>query len=61
MTAAKSLPTAEELRRSWRESPRWRGVQRGYDAADVVRLRGTIAGRALDRAAHGREAVALSE
>jgi isocitrate lyase len=43
MTAAKSLPTAEDLRRSWRESPRWRGVQRGYDAADVVRLRGTIA------------------
>jgi isocitrate/methylisocitrate lyase len=42
MTAAKSLPTAEDLRRSWRESPRWRGVQRGYDAADVVRLRGTI-------------------
>ncbi len=43
MTAAKSLPNAEDLRRSWRESPRWRGVQRGYDAADVVRLRGTIA------------------
>jgi isocitrate lyase len=42
MTGAKSLPTAEDLRRSWRESPRWRGVQRGYDAADVVRLRGTI-------------------
>jgi isocitrate lyase len=38
----KSQPTADELRRSWRESPRWRGVQRGYDAADVVRLRGTI-------------------
>ena len=42
MTGAKSLPTAEDLRRSWRESARWRGVQRGYDAADVVRLRGTI-------------------
>src|SRR4249919_3742277 len=41
--SVKSLPTAEDLRRSWRESPRWRGVQRGYDAADVVRLRGTIA------------------
>jgi isocitrate lyase len=40
--SAKSLPTADELRRTWRESPRWRGVQRGYDAADVVRLRGTI-------------------
>ena len=40
--SVKSLPTAEELRRTWRESPRWRGVQRGYEAADVVRLRGTI-------------------
>jgi isocitrate lyase len=38
----RSLPSAEELRRAWRDSPRWRGVQRGYDAADVVRLRGTI-------------------
>ncbi len=42
MSVAKSLPTAEELRRAWRESPRWRGVQRGYEAEDVVRLRGTI-------------------
>jgi isocitrate lyase len=42
MTAAKSLPTADELRRTWSESPRWRGVQRGYDATEVVRLRGTI-------------------
>jgi isocitrate lyase len=39
----RSLPTAEELRRAWHDSPRWRGIQRGYDAADVVRLRGTIA------------------
>jgi isocitrate/methylisocitrate lyase len=42
MTAVKSLPTAEELARNWRESPRWRGVKRGYEAAEVVRLRGTI-------------------
>src|SRR5262249_52140130 len=42
MSVMKSLPTAEELRRQWRESPRWRGIERGYDAADVVRLRGTI-------------------
>jgi isocitrate lyase len=40
---SKSLPTADELRRTWRESPRWKGVERGYDARDVVRLRGTIA------------------
>jgi isocitrate lyase len=38
----RALPTAEELRRTWREAPRWRGIERGYDAADVVRLRGTI-------------------
>jgi isocitrate lyase len=42
MSAAKTLPTADELRRTWRESPRWRDVQRGYEAEDVVRLRGTI-------------------
>jgi len=42
MSAPKTLPTAEELRRTWRESPRWRGIQRGYAAEEVVRLRGTI-------------------
>ena len=42
MSAAKTLPTAEELGRSWRESPRWRGIERGYAPAEVVRLRGTI-------------------
>jgi isocitrate lyase len=42
MTAGK-LPTAEDLSRNWRESPRWRGITRGYQAADVVRLRGTVA------------------
>src|SRR3569833_3747606 len=43
MTGYRALPTAEELRRQWVESPRWRGIQRGYQAEDVVRLRGTIA------------------
>jgi isocitrate lyase len=42
MTGYRALPTAEELRRHWAESPRWRGIQRGYQAEDVVRLRGTI-------------------
>jgi isocitrate lyase len=37
------LPTAEELRNTWRDSPRWRGIERPYRAEDVVRLRGTIA------------------
>src|SRR5437660_2325128 len=43
MNAAKPMPTADELRRQWREAPRWRGVRRTYDAKDVVRLRGTVA------------------
>jgi isocitrate lyase len=43
MSMTRPLPSAEELRRSWRDSARWRGIERGYDAADVVRLRGTIA------------------
>ena len=37
------LATAEEMRKTWRDSPRWRGVERPYSAEDVVRLRGTIA------------------
>jgi isocitrate lyase len=40
---SRTLPSAEDLSRHWRESPRWRGITRGYDAADVLRLRGTIA------------------
>src|SRR5579863_7185214 len=39
---SRSLPTADEIRRNWQESPRWRGVTRTYKAEDVVRLRGTI-------------------
>jgi len=42
MNATRTLPTADELRSYWRESPRWRGVQRGYGADEVVRLRGTV-------------------
>jgi isocitrate lyase len=37
------LPTAEDLRNLWRDSPRWRGIERAYKAEDVVRLRGTVA------------------
>ncbi|HKD52854.1 MAG TPA: isocitrate lyase [Steroidobacteraceae bacterium] len=43
MNPAKSLPSAEELSRNWSESPRWHGITRGYQARDVVRLRGTVA------------------
>jgi isocitrate lyase len=42
MTLSPLLPSAADLERSWRESPRWRGITRGYAASDVVRLRGTI-------------------
>jgi isocitrate lyase len=30
------------LEKDWAENPRWKGVKRGYSAADVVRLRGSI-------------------
>jgi isocitrate/methylisocitrate lyase len=42
MTGYRALPTADELRRQWADSPRWRGIKRGYHAEDVLRLRGTI-------------------
>jgi len=30
------------LEKDWAENPRWQGVKRGYTAADVVRLRGSL-------------------
>src|SRR5580692_7089764 len=42
MMQPRTLPSAEDLRRHWHDSPRWRGITRAYDARDVVRLRGTI-------------------
>jgi isocitrate lyase len=33
---------AEALRREWSTSERWRGVERGYSADDVLRLRGAV-------------------
>ena len=30
------------LNKGWTEDPRWQGVKRGYTAADVVRLRGSV-------------------
>ena len=37
-----TVPTpAELLERAWQDDPRWRGVQRDYSAADVIRLRGS--------------------
>ena len=37
-----SLRTAEQQTRDWNENARWKGVTRGYSAADVVRLRGSV-------------------
>jgi isocitrate lyase len=30
------------LEKEWATNPRWKGIQRGYTAADVVRLRGSV-------------------
>ena len=30
------------LEKDWAENPRWKGVKRGYTAADVVQLRGSL-------------------
>ena len=40
---ASTLKTAEQLEREWRDNPRWKGVQRAYGGADVVKLRGSVA------------------
>ncbi|MCU0774710.1 MAG: isocitrate lyase [Ideonella sp.] len=33
---------AAALEKEWATNPRWKGIQRGYSAADVVRLRGSL-------------------
>ncbi|MBD8874394.1 isocitrate lyase [Rhodanobacter sp. DHB23] len=38
-----TLPTAEQIELDWNNNPRWAGIRRHYSAADVVRLRGTVA------------------
>jgi len=43
-----------ELEREWATNARWKNVKRGYSAADVVNLRGTIPHRSL-LAAHGAD------
>src|SRR5580692_2307901 len=42
MMQPRTLPSAEDLRRHWHDSPRWRGITRAYTSEDVVRLRGTV-------------------
>src|SRR5687768_14131524 len=38
-----TLRTADQLRSEWSSSPRWADIKRGYEAEEVVRLRGTVA------------------
>src|SRR5512144_2655080 len=33
---------AARLKKDWAENPRWKGIQRGYSAEDVGRLRGSV-------------------
>ena len=42
MTALTRDQQAAALAKEWAENPRWKGIQRGYSAADVVRLRGSM-------------------
>ena len=38
-----AFPTADQLTADWATNPRWAGIERGYPAEEVVRLRGTVA------------------
>src|SRR5436309_7790295 len=40
--ASTDQDAAAALERSWQDDPRWRGIERPYSAADVVRLRGSL-------------------
>ncbi len=42
MTTPYQMPNVDELAKRWKSDARWAGVTRGYSAADVVRLRGSI-------------------
>ncbi len=43
MTQTTIAHEAAALEKEWQTSPRWQGIKRGYSAAEVVRLRGTVA------------------
>ncbi len=43
MTRATRKEQAAAIERDWVANPRWKGIQRGYTADDVVRLRGSLA------------------
>jgi isocitrate lyase len=42
MTTLTRQQQVDALKKDWAENPRWKGIQRGYTAEDVVRLRGSI-------------------
>ena len=42
MTQTTIAQEAAALEKEWQTSPRWQGIKRGYSAAEVVRLRGTV-------------------
>ena len=42
MSAPTRQQQAAALNKEWAESPRWKGITRGYTADDVVRLRGSL-------------------
>ncbi len=42
MNESTNVGTIIEMEREWTENPRWKGVERPYDAAEVHRLRGTL-------------------
>jgi len=42
MTQATREQQIAALEKDWAENPRWKGIERGYTAADVVRLRGSL-------------------
>src|SRR3984885_8884039 len=61
MMQQRTLPSAEELRRYWNDSPRWRGITRAYSAEDVVRLLGALTGnQAMQQVKAGLDAIYLS-
>ncbi|RMH35182.1 MAG: isocitrate lyase [Acidobacteria bacterium] len=36
------MSKVEQIRRDWKENPRWKGIERPYSAEDVVRLQGSL-------------------
>ena len=39
---ARAIKSAQTLEKEWAQDPRWSGIERGYSADEVVRLRGSI-------------------